>query len=108
MNVREKQGQTLGIARSFGAGPTAAWQAFRQVVPWQMNPADRPPVPPGHLALDFLSERSAAEFHPPFGQEPAVGSGSTALARMLGLDRRGPAQLLGWLRPELYGFATTG
>jgi histidine ammonia-lyase len=97
MNVREKQGQTLGLARSFGAGPTAAWQAFRQVVPWQMAPAERPPVPPGHLALDFLAERSAGEFHPPLGQEPSVQSGSAGLAGILGLDRRGPTQLLGWL-----------
>lgn len=108
MNVREKQGQVLGIPRSFGSGPTAAWQAFRQVVPWQMAPADRPPVPPGHLALDFLAERSAAEFHPPLGQEPSVPSGSTGLAGTLGLERREPAQLLGWLRPELYGYAVTG
>lgn len=108
MNVREKQGQLLGIARSFGAGPTAAWQAFRQVVPWQMNPADRPPVPPGHLALDFLTQHSAAEFHPPLGEEPSVPSGSAGLAGILGLDRRGPTQLLGWLRPELYGYAFSG
>ena len=108
MNIREKQGQLLGIARSFGAGPTAAWQAFRQVVPWQMNPADRPPVPPGHLALDFLTQHSAAEFHPPLGEEPSVPSGSAGLAGILGLDRRGPTQLLGWLRPELYGYAFSG
>lgn len=108
MNVREKQGQVLGIQRSFGSGPTAAWQAFRQVVPWQMPPADRPHVPPGQLALDFLEARSAAEFHPPLGDEPSVSSSSSGLAGALGLDRKEPARLLGWLRPELYGYPVTG
>jgi histidine ammonia-lyase len=106
MNVREKQGQTIGMPRSFGSGPTAAWQAFRKVVPWQMAPADRPHVPPGQLALDFLSERSAAEFHPPLGQEPSVKA-AKRLADLLGQPRE-PARLLGWLRPELYGYAFAG
>ncbi|MGH3042637.1 MAG: hypothetical protein ACRDNG_13030 [Gaiellaceae bacterium] len=108
MNVREKQGQVLGIQRSFGSGPTAAWQAFRNVVPWQLAPADRPAVPPGQLALDFLAERSAAEFHPPLGDEPSVQAGSAGLSDALGLQRRKPPQLLGWLRPELYGYAFAG
>jgi histidine ammonia-lyase len=29
MNIRQIQGQTLGFSRSFGAAPTAAWEAFR-------------------------------------------------------------------------------
>jgi hypothetical protein len=94
------------MPRSFGSGPTAAWQAFRKVVPWQMAPADRPHVPPGQLALDFLSERSAAEFHPPLGQEPSVKA-AKRLADLLGQPRE-PARLLGWLRPELYGYAFAG
>jgi histidine ammonia-lyase len=108
MNVREKQGQVLGIPRSVGSGPTAAWQAFRKVVPWQMAPADRPAVPPGQLALDFLAERSAAEFHPPLGDEPSVQAGSTGLAEARGLQPRKPLQLLGWPRPELYGYRVAG
>ena len=44
----------------------------------------------------------------PLGQEPSVPSGSAGLAGILGLDRRGPTQLLGWLRPELYGYAFSG
>ena len=40
MNIRQIQGQTLGLKRSFGAAPTAAWEAFRLVMPWQAT--DRP------------------------------------------------------------------
>ena len=108
MNIREKQGQVLNIQRSFGSGPTAMWQAFREAVPWQMDPTQRPETPPGHLAYKFLSEHSAAEYHPPLGEEPAVSANGSGAAAALGLERRRPARLLGWLRPELYGYPISG
>jgi histidine ammonia-lyase len=54
LNLREIQGQQLNLPRPFGAAATAAWNAFRQVVPWQMDPTQRPNVPPGQLAYSFL------------------------------------------------------
>jgi histidine ammonia-lyase len=65
MNVREAQEP----ARSFGAAPTAAWQAFRRVVPWQAPPGSRPKVPSTHLAYAFLVGNPAALFHPPAAKE---------------------------------------
>jgi len=64
MNLRSIQGQQLGLSRSFGAAPTAVWQAFRQVVPWQQEPLTRPEVPPGALAYAFLQANSPASFFP--------------------------------------------
>src|SRR5918998_4130209 len=43
MNVRAAQRP----GRSFGAAPTAAWQALRAVIPWQAE--YRPELPPGEL-----------------------------------------------------------
>ena len=71
MNIRDIQGNTLGLNRSFGAAPTAAWQAFRNVVPWQVTlPTDRPDVPPGQLAYDFLQANPASGFYPPASRPP--------------------------------------
>jgi histidine ammonia-lyase len=72
MNVRQIQGQQLGLSRSFGAAPTGVWQAFRQVVPWQQEPLDRPEVPPGALAYSFLQANSPAAFFPPAANEPKL------------------------------------
>ncbi len=69
MNIRQIQGQALGLPRSFGASPTAAWEAFRQVVPWQA--ADRPEVPAGTLAYDFLQANPATQFYPPAVNPPS-------------------------------------
>lgn len=41
--------------RSFGDVPTCAWEAFREVIPWQADPASRPPNP-GELAYEFLRD----------------------------------------------------
>lgn len=65
MDVRQIQGQQLGLTRNFGNAPTAAWKAFRQVVPWQMDPTQRPNVPPGQLAYSFLMSNPASLFYPP-------------------------------------------
>jgi histidine ammonia-lyase len=42
-------------ARSFGETPECAWDAFREVIPWQADPASRPPNP-GEIAYDFLRD----------------------------------------------------
>jgi histidine ammonia-lyase len=70
INLRHIQGEQLGLSRSFGPTPTAVWQAFRQVVPWQMEPLERPEVPPGALAYAFLQANSPAAFFPPAADEP--------------------------------------
>jgi histidine ammonia-lyase len=58
MDIRAKQDPQ----RQFGQAPTAAWQAFRRVVPWQQDPDARPEVPPGTLAYTFLQTTPAAGF----------------------------------------------
>jgi histidine ammonia-lyase len=50
--------------RGFGAAPTAAWTAFRRVVPWQSDPATRPPVSLAGLAYGFLTDTPASRFYP--------------------------------------------
>jgi histidine ammonia-lyase len=57
--------------RSFGGPPTAAWQAFRVVVPWQQAPDDRPNVAPGNLAYGFMKGTPAARFLGQQAAEPA-------------------------------------
>ena len=69
MNIRQIRGQTLNLPRSFGTAPTAAWQAFRKVVPWQA--ATRPDLPPGTLAYSFLQANPASLFYPPAANPPA-------------------------------------
>jgi histidine ammonia-lyase len=80
MNIRQIQGQVLGFKRSFGAAPTAAWEAFRQVVPWQA--ATRPDVPAGTLAYDFLQANPATQFYP-----PAVNPPSTTRTQVVSMGR---------------------
>jgi histidine ammonia-lyase len=79
MNIRQIQGQTLNLPRSFGAAPTAAWQAFRQVVPWQA--AVRPDIPPGTLAYSFLQANSASLFYPPAANPPATAAKRTRISK---------------------------
>jgi histidine ammonia-lyase len=84
MNIRDIQGNTLGLNRSFGAGPTAAWQAFRNVVPWQQT-TPRPDVPPGQLAYDFLQANPASRFYPPASKPPgAARDAKVSLNRLTG------------------------
>ncbi len=63
MNLRQVRGRRLGLPRNFGTAPTAAFNAFRQVVPWQMDPTQRPNVPPGQLAFSFLMSNPASLFY---------------------------------------------
>ena len=84
MNIRQIQGQALGLDRSFGAGPTAAWTAFRTVVPWQST--DRPDVPAGTLAYDFLQANPATQFYPPAATPP-----SKTATQLVSIKQLGPA-----------------
>jgi histidine ammonia-lyase len=84
MNIRQIQGQALGFGRSFGAAPTAAWEAFRTVEPWQSN--DRPDVPAGTLAYDFLQANPATQFYPPAANPP-----SATATQLVSIDRLRPA-----------------
>ena len=59
MDVRNIQ--TPG--RNFGAAPTAAWAAFRAVVPFQQDPASRPAQPIGRIAYAFLKANPASKFY---------------------------------------------
>jgi histidine ammonia-lyase len=67
--------------RSFGPVPTAAWSAFRRVLPWQQEPAARPEVPYGILAYNFLKSTPAATFYP---AGPAMPASQSAAAPQLG------------------------
>jgi histidine ammonia-lyase len=60
MDVRKAQAP----ARSFGPVPTAAWTAFRKVMPWQQSPETRPELPYGIVAYNFLKSTPAATFYP--------------------------------------------
>ena len=51
MNIRQIQNP----ARTFGDVPTCTLDAFREVIPWQMDPANRPPNP-GEIAYEFLRD----------------------------------------------------
>jgi histidine ammonia-lyase len=55
--------------RNFGRAPTAAWNAFRQAVPWQQKRPARPPRPIGGIVHEFLMTHAAAEFYLPLAKE---------------------------------------
>ena len=50
-------------ARTFGAAPTAAWSAFRTLVPLNWPLARRPPHPLAQIASDFLRARGPEAFY---------------------------------------------
>jgi histidine ammonia-lyase len=58
MDVRKVQDKT----RSFGAAPTAAWQALRKDIPFQMDPDARPDAPLGVITYDFMKAHPATSF----------------------------------------------
>lgn len=62
LDVRKKQDPS----REFGPAPTAAWQAFRKVMPLQPDQGAPPPGPgaAGLTALTFLKSHPAWEFFP--------------------------------------------
>ena len=49
--------------RTFGEAPTAAWQAFRTVVPFRITEETRPQTPIGRIAYRFLRENPASNFY---------------------------------------------
>jgi len=57
--------------RGFGPAPTAAWEAFRKVIPWKQDPANASPTPPAIAAYDFLKGTPAAGFIGPGQAMPA-------------------------------------
>lgn len=67
MDVRKAQDPS----RSFGPVPTAAWIAFRKVLPWQQDPETRPEVPYGLVAYTFLKSTPATTFYPAGPAMPA-------------------------------------
>ena len=58
MDVRKVQDP----ARAFGKPATGAWEAFRQKLPWQMELDQRPDIPYGVIAYDFLKSTPARTF----------------------------------------------
>jgi histidine ammonia-lyase len=78
MDVRKAQDPS----RQFGPVPTAAWTAFRRILPWQQDPDTRPEMPYGIVAYNFLKSTPAASFFPagpamPTTDSPASGAQRT-------------------------------
>jgi histidine ammonia-lyase len=49
--------------RNFAPAPTAAWIAFRKVLPWQQEVDSRPDIPYGAVAYEFLKRTPASDFY---------------------------------------------
>jgi histidine ammonia-lyase len=49
--------------RNFAPAPTAAWAAFRKLLPWQQEVDSRPDIPYGAVAYHFLKQTPAANFY---------------------------------------------
>ena len=49
--------------REFAPAPTAAWSAFRKVLPWQQEVDSRPDIPYGAVAYHFLVQTPASTFY---------------------------------------------
>jgi len=84
LNLRQIQGAQLNLPRPFGAAPTAALNAFRQVVPCQMEPTQRPNVPPASWRTRSWSATRRRCSSPPAASDPAT----TARARFKGAGYR--------------------
>jgi histidine ammonia-lyase len=78
MNVRQAQDPS----RSFGVSPTAAWNAFRRVVPWQLPAEERPQVPSTHLAYSFLVGNPASLFYTPGANQSRAAYRAALRARV--------------------------
>jgi histidine ammonia-lyase len=90
MDTRALQGMALAATpgsgvtapRDMGTAATDAWQAFRQVVPWQvLPPQTRLGVPPGQLAYDFMQANQASFFYPPDARGSVVHGNVKAAVR---------------------------
>jgi histidine ammonia-lyase len=60
MDVRKVQNP----GRNFGAVPTAALAALRDIVPWQQAPSERQKRPLGAVVYDFMQANPASTFYP--------------------------------------------
>ena len=58
LDVRKAQESS----RNFGKPATEVWQAFRRELPWQMKLEDRPDVPYGVTAYEFLKTHRAGAY----------------------------------------------
>ncbi len=67
--------------RNFGEAPTAAWQAFRAVVPFRYSAENRPQTPIGRIAYRFLWENPASDY---YAGGPPMPGGSGHIPRALG------------------------
>jgi hypothetical protein len=68
-----------------------AWEAFRQVVPWQAS--SRPDAPAGTLAYDFLQANPATQFYPPAVNPPNGRDNPTvSMGRLMGAVRQAKAR----------------
>lgn len=59
LDVRKAQDPS----RSFAPAPSAAWSAFRKVLPWQQEVDSRPDLPYGAVAYRFLKQTPASRFY---------------------------------------------
>ena len=97
MDIRPIQGQALSLTRPFGAPPTAAWQAFRTVVPWQAATPSGHPA--GNAGIRLPLANPASMFYPAArnrrapcrtrrSDEPAEGRRPSAKARTAKMQRK--------------------
>lgn len=68
MDVRKAENPS----RNFGSVATATWTAFRNVLPWQEDPADRPETPYGIIAHRFIRSTPATTFYSTSPPMPAT------------------------------------
>ncbi|MBV9004163.1 MAG: aromatic amino acid lyase [Solirubrobacterales bacterium] len=105
MDIRHAQGQQLNLPRSFGAAPTAAWEAFRQVVPF--NQANPPDVPAGTLAYAFLQANPASLFYPPAVNPPAANENAAiSMGRLMPAVRAAKARTAGFRKGRAQALRT--
>ncbi|HTT01679.1 MAG TPA: aromatic amino acid ammonia-lyase [Steroidobacteraceae bacterium] len=67
MDVRKVQNG----GRNFGPAPTAAWQAFRKVVPFQPGSGPAPQVPIHELTVSYMRSTPVSLFYGDAGKLPA-------------------------------------
>lgn len=67
--------------RSFGAAPTAAWRAWRELSPWQQDPQLRERMEPQRIMLPyrFIKDTSAAQFLGDNAAGPDIGDDTRAM-----------------------------
>lgn len=66
--------------RNFAPAPTAAWAAFRKILPWQQEVDSRPDLPYGVIAYRFLKQTPAAVYYAAGPAMPATDGELTPAA----------------------------